>query len=479
MTKNDPYVYLGIAQTLTPQMERVVHDTCRKYQRRMHMIWTSVLSAPHKVAASNSFAEGVLSYVFFTTTWTATVLRDLDRAVRRLIAMVGASHRNASLELLYLDRRFGGRGLHSVQDLYKRCKIRAALHLAKSEDRQVVAARKMARKSASASWAAKAQKYAEELGLKLDLGKGVVTTADGKEEADEDKVGDIVRHAQADRILEALSKKSTGKLLTSLRAIPDRVETLCNAWLTSWPQLEVATERKLVRILERTVPTRVRMDFIHRRSGRASCRMCGQTKETVAHVAAGCQAISGTLYTRRHDATLRVFYWYYLHKVGIEETLHPWWWGKDPEPEVELGSLKILWNRKVYTEQLVTACKPDMLILDEESKTARLVEMSCPWDTNVPDRFVDKWNKYGDLRHQLGQEYTVSQTTLVVGALGTITRQLLVELERVTGNMTEARVLARRMQRATLSETARLFDRFLGAAGEEGERSGTGRGDGE
>ena len=54
-----------------------------------------------------------------TLNWTKKEISDLDIATRKIMNMAGAFHTAGDVDRLYVERKNGGRGLRSVEDMYK------------------------------------------------------------------------------------------------------------------------------------------------------------------------------------------------------------------------------------------------------------------------------------------------------------------------------------------------------------------------
>ena len=138
----------------------------------MSVIWSSPLSDENCVIASNQFALPVLSYLMWTQRWPLRELRRIDREVRKIIVENGGKHPLGSTALPYLPPDRGGRGMQSVESVYKATKIKAAIKLNSNEDPRIIAVRRFVENSSPnghQSIIKDAAKYAEELGITVDL----------------------------------------------------------------------------------------------------------------------------------------------------------------------------------------------------------------------------------------------------------------------------------------------------------------------
>ena len=97
-------------------------------------------------------------------------------------------HPQGSTAILYMSRKFGGRGLRSVETTYKDTKIKAAMKLYYNPDPSMEAVRLFEERSVrggrhSVIKDARTSRYAEEFGLhlKLEYPEPMCVTNDGKE----------------------------------------------------------------------------------------------------------------------------------------------------------------------------------------------------------------------------------------------------------------------------------------------------------
>ena len=141
------YKFLGVLESVNQEDKLTLECAAKIYLRRMSVIWSSPLSDENRVRASNQFALPVLSYLMWTQTWPLAELRRVDREARKIIVENGSKHPLSSTALLYLQREQGGRGLQSVEEVYKATKVKAALKLYSNEDPTMIAVRQFEEQS--------------------------------------------------------------------------------------------------------------------------------------------------------------------------------------------------------------------------------------------------------------------------------------------------------------------------------------------
>jgi hypothetical protein len=194
------------------------------------------------------------------------------------------------------------------------------------------------------------------------------------------------------------------------------------------------------------------------------CRMCGKINEDVSHIVAGCKGWNFSYYLERHDSALRPVCWWLRKKYGIDEVMKPWHMPVDPDPVVENERIKIWWDMPFCPHGgKLDHNRPDMIVWLKEEKKLFVVEMSTPGDDKVEWWEEEKKKKYGPLLVELAVEYgdrgvTVEQVTLVIGALGSV-RSLMEELGKMI-EKGQVRMVAERMQRATITKTLKAVNKF-------------------
>ena len=104
----------------------------------------------------------------------------------------------------------------------------------------------------------------------------------------------------------------------------------------------------------------------------------------------------------------------------------------NPETVLENETHKVLWDFEIQTDQLISARRPDLVIVNKKQKkrTCRIVDLTVP----AAHRESEKRDKYFDLTRELKKkQWNVKVTVIpiVVGALGTIPKGLVKGLENL------------------------------------------------
>ena len=105
-----------------------------------------------------------------------------------------------------------------------------------------------------------------------------------------------------------------------------------------------------------------------------------------------------------------------------------------PESVLENETHKILWDFEIQTDHLITARRPDLVLINKKERICHLVDFSVPADHREKLKEIEKKDKYLDLTRELKKLWNmrVKVVPIVIGALGTVPKGLeksLSELE--------------------------------------------------
>ncbi len=131
------------------------------------------------------------------------------------------------------------------------------------------------------------------------------------------------------------------------------------------------------------------------------------------------------------------------------------WYMHNPAPVLENDTHKLLWDFDINTDQLILARRPDLIIIHKKKRTCKTVDFAVPADLGIKLKKCEKKDKYLDLARELKKLWNMKVTVIpiVIGALGTVTKGLLKDLE-VSGRVET-------IQTTALLRTARILRRGL------------------
>ena len=190
-------------------------------------------------------------------------LQRIDREVRKVIVENGGKHPAGSSALLYLPRGVGGRGMKSVETVYKVTKIKTALKIHGSTDPTVKLVKNWDENSASKvrhSVLAVVVKYVREFGLDLDLTKPNATcqVARTGDEIIDNEVPDALKKAITSRLQqEVMDQKWQGKITAARWEDQDLSLKECYTWLKGWKAAPTHKIAGIEELHQQLLPTKI------------------------------------------------------------------------------------------------------------------------------------------------------------------------------------------------------------------------------
>ena len=130
----------------------------------------------------------------------------------------------------------------------------------------------------------------------------------------------------------------------------------------------------------------------------------------------------------------------------------------NPAPVLENNTHKLLWDFDIHTDHLISARRPDLIIINKKKRTCKIVDFAVPADHRMKLKECEKKDKYLDLARKLKKLWNIKVTIIpiVIGTFGTVTKGLLKGLEDLeVGGQVET------IQTTTLLRTARILRRVL------------------
>ena len=168
-------------------------------------------------------------------------------------------------------------------------------------------------------------------------------------------------------------------------------EDVCVSWKSYLWNLPRGVARFAINSGLETLPTG---DNLRRWGKRTSdlCRLCSDgSKQTLNHVLSSCKSsLEQGRFTWRHDSILRTIYDFVSGRLGDGFEIFADLQGH--------GSGN---GGTVPPDILVTAQRPDIVVLNRASRQILIFELTCPWDTNVAIRHEQKSRKYSPLINDL------------------------------------------------------------------------------
>ena len=189
----------------------------------------------------------------------------------------------------------------------------------------------------------------------------------------------------------------------------------------------------------------------------SKCRLCCDRDETVNHIISECSKLAQNENKARHDWVGKLIHWKICRKFQFDHTIK--WYMHNPAPVLENDSHKLLWDFNIQTDHLIPARRPDLIIINKRKRICKIVDFAVPADHRINLKESEKKDKYLDLARELKKKLWNMKVTIVpivIGALGTVTKGLLKDLEDLEVN---GRVET--IQTTSLLRTARISWRVL------------------
>ena len=108
----------------------------------------------------------------------------------------------------------------------------------------------------------------------------------------------------------------------------------------------------------------------------------------------------------------------------------------NPAPVLQNDTHKLLWDFDIHTDHLISARRPDFIIINEKKRICKIVNFTVLADHRIKLKECEKKDKYLDLARELKKPWNMKVTIvpIVIGAFGTITKGLLKNLEDLEAN---------------------------------------------
>ena len=103
----------------------------------------------------------------------------------------------------------------------------------------------------------------------------------------------------------------------------------------------------------------------------------------------------------------------------------------NPAPVLENDTHKLLWDFDIHMDHRISARRPDLIIINKKKRICKIVDFAVPADHRVKLKECEKKDKYLALARELKKLWNMQVTIIpiVIGAFGTVTKELLKGLE--------------------------------------------------
>ena len=373
----------------------------------------------------------------------------------------------------YLPRNKGGRGLRSLETAYKTTKIKLATKIIEDKDPRIVLVNSFhsnSIRSSSFSIFKDAERYAQELGLKIDFSGNTIAVVDG---ATNETMNGPITTVLKSRFLdinqsEVLNSTWQGVNLKQ-RFQDENVSKDYFSWLEKWTSCPTNVIQEFQLLFYQLLPTKqYKATRSHEPIEDLRCRICKMNNESVKHLISNCSVFAESVYISRHDNALKCFVWPLLYKLELS-TKCPRWFANDVvAPYYENESAKFWWDIPEYTgrdNENDHPARPDgkLVINTESEKKVFLIEMTVPWTENRDEKFQFKRSKYEQILSALKLEYInyeVDQITIVMDVFGGYSQNLIDNIGKVFKEKEDVRSIIKNMRKSVIASGANISRMF-------------------
>ena len=117
-----------------------------------------------------------------------------------------------------------------------------------------------------------------------------------------------------------------------------------------------------------------------------------------------CSKLAQKEYKTRHDWVGQVIHWEMCKQFIFDHTNK--WYMHNPEPVLENNTHKLLWDFDIHTDHLISARRPDQIIINKKKRTCKIVDFAVPADHRIKLKECEKKDKYLNLARELKKLWT-------------------------------------------------------------------------
>ena len=366
--------------------------------------------------AIGEYAIPVMSYTYGVINWTEEEIKNADLLVRKKLNIYKMFELKSDIDRLYTPRSMGGRGLQSIWDGFKCANTRIAHYMNSNTDDHIKVCANFDRQCLF-SIIKRAEKYStlhksptpENIESRPLLRQAKIVSQ---------KLRETIHK---DRYETFLSKPQHGALFRKMKE-NDTDMKMSFSWMDKC-HLSPQSEAYICGMQELAIFTRWHERHILKNRESDLCRICKKESETTFHLLSGCDALAKKEYFDRHNNVARYVHYQICKKYNIQT--EPKWHLHRPAEVYMDDGIELLWDIPITTARTIGANRPDIVIRDKCNKMTYIIDISCPCDTNVHTKEIEKISKYCSLRVELAKMWNTECTVIpiIVGGCGTVTKE--------------------------------------------------------
>ena len=106
----------------------------------------------------------------------------------------------------------------------------------------------------------------------------------------------------------------------------------------------------------------------------SKCRRCGDRDETINHIISECSKLAQKEDKARHLWVGKVIHWEMCKKFKFDHANK--WYMHNLAPVLENDTQKLLWDFDIQTDHLISARRPDLIIINKKKKKRKSAKLS-------------------------------------------------------------------------------------------------------
>ncbi|CAG9584683.1 unnamed protein product [Danaus chrysippus] len=459
VTENAPFKFLGrkidnIGRT--PSLEGIVDS----FLNDLNRVDSQQISNVKKAWIYDNYLTSRLNWPFLVYDFSKTLLSKLDAGVIKMLKLWLGLALTADSSALFRDRNSFGMNLKRPSELYKHLRVSKRHILGKSHDDVVTSLPK--------------DNDAPELESRLQFHKQFMIGAQNnrvglgssRKVQDTDILKSFIRQDENDKYkIHAMSLEMQNEWLD----IGDFCIPLALKWRTLIHDWSPALLKFYLNAFQMTLPDQ--SNLVRWGKGtEKTCYICGKAVGTAKHLLVGCKVLldSGQ-YSRRHDRVLEIIRFVREGTRAIKSNVKPYSILKAASDwTIMMDTYEKQY--KIPEDICASASRPDIFLYSRILKRVVMIELTVPWETNIPKDHAIKVNKYYELTNELTRNrFVVDLYAVEVGARGITAKSLYNLLKDLGLSRTNINSFLERTSKAALVGSFQIWlgrERNLDSGGE-------------
>ena len=456
------YKYLGIIESDAVDKIENISRLIVKVRKSTTMLARAHVNANNFSKLINMCVIPKIEYISHVVDFSDIQIKHVTKAMVDELTESGFHRSTANKSRLFIPRKHGGRGIISPRLAIARACIRRLIILLCSDDAYIRAIRE----SKSATWKSTVSQFSTTLkrvNLSAEVGESHLRINDIEIALDNIKSAHLqamtqYTNASIDKKIQKLSALVLHGSYSRLLRDQDICMMNASHFLLEG-KMDRQTESIVAAAMDTAIPFRWYVHNILKQPTQTTCRMCGNTNETIEHILSGCQVISFTQYLERHNKMLSHVYYHLRDQIndtcvtGNQKMIRT----------IRTASVDLFWDSIIETAPIVPGCKPDMLWKDDRS--ILIIEGAITTNSKIKDKYNEKLAKYQPLASALKHMYPnhkISILPIIMGTLGAYEDRIVTNLQLLPGSTkVKSRQLVSHMQSTVVYESAKILKRAL------------------